>query len=78
MITRVSHPPSANFSKQVTIKIVTHSPSPTRWTGRCLSQSGCLRRSEIQKRLIPRFERVNVRNTLIEYMTTSFETSPCV
>ena len=30
------------------------------------------------ERLMPRLESENVRNTLIEYMTTSFSTSPCV
>ena len=77
-MTSVSHPPSANFSKQVTMRIVTQSASPMRCTGRWRSQSLCFFRSVIQKRLMPRFESENVRNTLIEYMTTSFDTSPCV
>ena len=76
--TSVSQPPTANFSTLVTMRIVTHSARPTRWTGRCWNQSACSLRCWIQKRAIPRFESENVRNTLIEYMTTSFSTSPCV
>ena len=39
---------------------------------------GCSARCWIQKRTIPNSESENVRNTLIEYMTTSLPTSPRV
>ena len=77
-MTSVSQPPSPNFSTLVTMRMVTQSARPTRCTGRCRAQSACSLRFWIQKRVIPRFESENVRNTLIEYMTTSFSTLPCV
>src|SRR5437879_5210398 len=43
-----------------------------------LFQRGSLTRSLIQWRDMPSSVRVNVRNTLIEYMTTSVVMSPCV
>jgi hypothetical protein len=74
----VSQPPTANFTTLVTMRMVTQRARPTRCTGRWRAQSLCSLRFWIQKRAIPRFDSENVRNTLMEYMTTSFSTLPWV
>src|SRR3954453_1149167 len=78
VLTRVTHPPCVNFSITVTSRITTQSTKATTCAGRWCHQSECERRSRIQYRIMARLERENVRNTLIEYMTTSLVTSPRV
>lgn len=76
--TSVIHPPTKNFSMTTTTRMVRHKARPMTWMGRCFHQSWCSLRCVTQKRAIPRFDSEKVTKTLIEYMTTSFEMSPCV
>ncbi len=74
----VSQPPMANFTTLVTMRMVTQRARPMMCTGRCRNQSVCSLRCWIQNFAIPRLDSEKVTNTLIEYMTTSFSTLPCV
>ena len=78
-MTSVSQPPSGNFSSTVTARIVTQSSAGEQVRGevarpRRIAPCGGGSRT----RVIAMLESENVTNTLIEYMTTSFETSPRV
>src|ERR1700752_390923 len=78
VIASVIQPPSRNFSNTVTSWMNRHNSSPITWTEMCLRQSRCFVRSRIQNRHIDNSESVNVRNTLMEYITTRLATLPQV
>ena len=77
-MTAVTQPPSDNFSQRVTMRMQRHMTRPVPWMDSWLFQRGCFSRSTIQCRAMPSSVREKVRNTLIEYMTTSMVMSPRV
>ena len=72
----VTQPPSLNLITAVTTRMppVTSVPSADSSQRRC--QCGCVFRTSHQCRTMPSCDSVKVRNTLMEYMTTSSFTSP--
>ncbi len=78
MISSVSHPPSANFSSTVIVRIVMQSIIAATCAGRWRHQVGSSLRWRIQKTVIAMLESEKVTKTLIEYMTTRRVTSPRV
>ena len=76
--TSVSQPPSRNFWITVTTRISMHRAAAATWAGRWRAQDGSFDRRRNQKTVIAMFDSENVTNTLIAYMTTSFETWPRV
>ena len=74
---RVSQPPTGNFSMVVMTRTVAQTVKPVKWTGRCFFQWGSVLRFLMKNRDMPVSERVKVKKTLIEYMTTRVEILPC-
>ena len=78
MITSVSQPPSRNFWVTVGFRMSRQSRAAATWAGRWRSQLLSVRRRRSQYTVIAMFDSENVTNTLIAYITTSFDTWPRV
>ena len=77
-VTTVIQPPSVNFSRVVTARMLRHSTSPMPWMASWRFQRGSLRALRDQWRAMPSWVSEKVMKTLIEYITTSVVMSPRV